>query len=71
MTSLAGASACAAAACRLRQPFLVRDWQIAQSATRKVKITVPGPLTIGDSVADDFYREPRSRGAALADALSV
>ena len=41
-----------------RQPFLVRDWQIAQSATRKpVKITVPGPLTIGDSVADDFYRD--------------
>ena len=55
-----------------RQPFLVRDWQIAQSATRKpVKITVPGPLTIGDSVADDFYRDPRIRGAALADALNV
>ena len=55
-----------------RQPFLVRDWQIAQSATRKpVKITVPGPLTIGDSVADDFYRDPRTRGAALADALNV
>ncbi|MCE3248307.1 MAG: 5-methyltetrahydropteroyltriglutamate--homocysteine methyltransferase [Geminicoccaceae bacterium] len=55
-----------------RQPFLVRDWQVAQSATRKpVKITVPGPLTIGDSVADDFYRDPRTRGAALADALNV
>ena len=55
-----------------RQPFLVRDWQIAQSATgRPVKITVPGPLTIGDSVADDFYRDPRTRGAALADALNV
>jgi 5-methyltetrahydropteroyltriglutamate--homocysteine methyltransferase len=55
-----------------RQPFLVRDWQIAQSATGKpVKITVPGPLTIGDSVADDFYRDPRTRGAALADALNV
>ena len=55
-----------------RQPFLVRDWQIAQSATKKpVKITVPGPLTIGDSVADDFYRDPRTRGAALADALNV
>ena len=54
-------------------PFLVRDWQVAQSATRKpVKITVPGPLTIGDSVADDFYRDDaRSRGAALADALNV
>ena len=47
-----------------RQPFLVRDWQIAQSATRKpVKITVPGPLTIGDSVADDFYRTTRARAA--------
>lgn len=53
-------------------PFLARDWQVAQSATRRpVKITVPGPLTIGDSVADGFYRDPRARGAALADALNV
>ena len=54
-------------------PFLVRDWRVAQSATRQpVKITVPGPLTIGDSVADDYYRDDaRSRGAALADALNV
>jgi 5-methyltetrahydropteroyltriglutamate--homocysteine methyltransferase len=55
-----------------RQPFLVRDWQIAQSATRKpVKITLPGPLTIGDRVADVVYEDPRLRGAALADALNV
>jgi methionine synthase II (cobalamin-independent) len=54
------------------QPFLVRDWRIAQSATRRpVKITVPGPLTIASRVADDHYREPRLRGAALADALNV
>ena len=54
-------------------PFLVRDWEVAQSATKKpVKITLPGPLTIGDSVADDHYREDaRARGAALADALNV
>ncbi|MGH6904169.1 MAG: cobalamin-independent methionine synthase II family protein, partial [Geminicoccaceae bacterium] len=54
-------------------PFLVRDWQVAQSATKKpVKITVPGPLTIGDSVADAYYRDDaRARGAALADALNV
>ena len=54
-------------------PFLVRDWQIAQSATRSpVKITVPGPLTIGDSLADEYYRDDaRTRGAALADALNV
>jgi 5-methyltetrahydropteroyltriglutamate--homocysteine methyltransferase len=54
-------------------PFLVRDWQISQGATKKpVKITVPGPLTIGEHVADDYYREDaRTRGAALADALNV
>jgi 5-methyltetrahydropteroyltriglutamate--homocysteine methyltransferase len=53
-------------------PFLVRDWQIAQSATRRpVKLTVPGPLTIGENVADDHYRDSRLRGAALADALNV
>jgi 5-methyltetrahydropteroyltriglutamate--homocysteine methyltransferase len=54
-------------------PFLVRDWQVAQSATsRPVKITVPGPLTIGDSVADAHYQgDARARGTALADALNV
>jgi 5-methyltetrahydropteroyltriglutamate--homocysteine methyltransferase len=56
----------------VRDPFLVRDWQIAQSATRKpVKITLPGPLTIGECVADSFYEDPRARGGALADALNV
>ncbi|MEM7022342.1 MAG: 5-methyltetrahydropteroyltriglutamate--homocysteine methyltransferase [Pseudomonadota bacterium] len=54
------------------QPFLVRDWQVAQSVTKQpVKITIPGPFTIGDSVADDHYRDPRLRGAALADAINV
>ncbi len=53
--------------------FLVRDWRIAQAATTKpLKMTVPGPMTIGDSVADGFYHgEARARGAALADALNV
>jgi 5-methyltetrahydropteroyltriglutamate--homocysteine methyltransferase len=53
--------------------FLVRDWQVAQSATKQpVKIALPGPLTIGESVADDYYRDDaRSRGAVIADALNV
>lgn len=53
--------------------FLVRDWEIAQSATRRpVKITVPGPLTIGDFVVDAYYHDDaRARGAAIADALNV
>lgn len=54
-------------------PFLVRDWEIAQAATRKpVKMTLPGPMTIGDSLADAFYEgDERRRGADLADALNV
>jgi 5-methyltetrahydropteroyltriglutamate--homocysteine methyltransferase len=58
---------------RAGSPFLVRDWRIAQSATRKpVKMTVPGPLTIGDSIADAHYEDDgRLRGAALADALNA
>ncbi|MGI9494265.1 MAG: cobalamin-independent methionine synthase II family protein [Geminicoccaceae bacterium] len=53
--------------------FLVRDWEVAQSATKKpVKMTVPGPMTIGDSIADGFYNDDScARGAALADALNV
>jgi 5-methyltetrahydropteroyltriglutamate--homocysteine methyltransferase len=57
---------------RAGPPFLVRDWEVAQSVTKQpVKITVPGPLTIGDYLVDDCYRDARLRGAALADALNV
>ncbi len=53
-------------------PFLPRDWQVAQAATeRPVKMTVPGPLTIIDSTADDFYRDERELAFALADAINV
>ena len=47
-------------------PFLVRDWEVAQSATGKpVKITVPGPLTIGDTwptttIGTPAHAAPRS-----------
>ena len=55
-----------------REPFLVRDWEVAQAATeRPVKITVPGPLTIADSTANTFYSDRRTWCAALADALNV
>ena len=55
-----------------REPFLVRDWEVAQAATeRPVKMTVPGPLTIADSTANVFNPDRRSRCADLADALNV
>ncbi|MBT3188866.1 MAG: cobalamin-independent methionine synthase II family protein [Anaerolineae bacterium] len=55
-----------------RDPFLPRDYRIAQGVTdRPIKITVPGPMTITDSVADAYYNDDKSLGAALATALNA
>jgi 5-methyltetrahydropteroyltriglutamate--homocysteine methyltransferase len=55
-----------------RTHFLTRDWRIAQGATeRPVKITVPGPLSIADTLADDHYGDAVALGRALAAAINV
>ena len=55
-----------------RERFLIRDWQVAQAVTEKpVKVTIPGPMTITDTTANDFYPEERQLGVALAEALNV
>jgi 5-methyltetrahydropteroyltriglutamate--homocysteine methyltransferase len=53
-------------------PFLPDDWRAAQAATKKpVKMTLPGPMTIGDGLADAFYEgDGRRRGGDIADALN-
>ena len=51
--------------------FLVQDWKRAQAATdHPVKMTLPGPMTIIDSVVDKHYRDEPSLAIALADALN-
>ncbi|MEE8246555.1 MAG: 5-methyltetrahydropteroyltriglutamate--homocysteine methyltransferase, partial [Alphaproteobacteria bacterium] len=51
-------------------PFLAHDWKVAQSFTeRPVKITGPGPMTIGETIADAHYGDSRRRDAALAEAV--
>jgi len=51
--------------------FLVDDWKSAQAnSDRPVKITIPGPLTIADTTADEHYGDPAKLGADLADALN-
>jgi len=51
--------------------FLDRDWAIAQGfADRPVKITVPGPVTISDSTANEFYDDARALAFDLAAALN-
>lgn len=57
---------------RATPPFLPTDFQRAQAATdRPVKMTLPGPMTIGDTTADAYYHDPRERGRALAEVLNA
>ena len=54
-----------------RGVFLVNDWRAAQAHCAKpVKITLPGPMTIGDTNADAFYSNPADRGRDIAIALN-
>jgi 5-methyltetrahydropteroyltriglutamate--homocysteine methyltransferase len=51
---------------------LAEDWKAAQQFTSNpVKITIPGPLTISDSIANDYYDDPNVMGADMADALNA
>ena len=54
------------------QSVLVRDWQVAQAASdRPVKMTLPGPMTISDTTADEFYGDPEALARDLAAALNA
>jgi 5-methyltetrahydropteroyltriglutamate--homocysteine methyltransferase len=54
-----------------RDHFLVHDYLVASSVTDwPVKITMPGPITIMDTTADDFYGNDRELGKDLAAALN-
>ena len=55
----------------LKETRLEFDWKAAQQFTKNpVKITLPGPLTIADSVANSFYDDPKKLGVDLAEALN-
>ncbi len=51
--------------------FLPHDFMVAQAGSdRAIKVTVPGPITICDTTADEFYGDPQAQGRDLADALN-
>ena len=55
----------------LKRPFLAPEWLNAQRFTDKpLKITLPGPMTIGDTNVDAYYQDPKKLGQDLADALN-
>ena len=56
---------------KTRRHFLPRDYEIAQSFTsRPVKITIPGPFTLADTLTDGYYRDQKSLCFALAEAIN-
>lgn len=59
--------------CSTGEHPLVRDWQIAQAAAgdHRVKMTLPGPMTITDTTADLHYGDPEELAGALSAALNA
>jgi len=52
--------------------FLVHDWSLAQNiSSQPVKITIPGPMTITDTVANEYYTSNNQLGKDLAKAINV
>ena len=53
-------------------PFLVDEWKKNQSLSNKpVKVTIPGPMTITDTIADTYYNSDEEMGYDLAIAINI
>ena len=52
--------------------FLAHDWKVSQKLSSKpVKITLPGPMTIADTIANTFYTSKDKMGFDLAEVINV
>ena len=55
-----------------KDSFLVEDWIKTQNlSSRPVKITIPGPMTITDTIANTFYNSNKLLGIDLAKAINI
>ena len=55
-----------------KESFLVHDWNEAQKlSSRPVKVTIPGPMTITDTVANEYYTSNKQMGQDLASAINI
>tara|TARA_B100000029_G_C17495027_1_gene930495 strand:+ start:188 stop:1240 length:1053 start_codon:yes stop_codon:yes gene_type:complete len=53
-------------------PFLVDEWKSNQSLSDKpVKVTIPGPMTITDTIANKYYNTDEEMGYDLASAINT
>ena len=52
--------------------FLVHDWEVSQKLSSKpIKITMPGPMTIADTIANTYYQSIDKMGFDLAEVINV
>ena len=55
-----------------KDPFLVDEWKHNQSLSNKpIKITIPGPMTITDTIANTYYKSDEEMGYDLAIAINT
>lgn len=55
-----------------KESFLAHDWSESQKlSSRPVKITIPGPMTITDTIANNYYDSEKQLGKDLAQAINV
>jgi len=53
-------------------PFLVDEWIRNQTLSYKpVKVTIPGPMTISDTIANTYYKSEEEMGNDLAVAINT
>lgn len=57
---------------KAQDSFLVHDWKTSQRLSSKpVKITLPGPMTISDTIANSYYSSQDKMGFDLAEVINV
>ena len=56
---------------KFTEPFLNKEFQTNQkNSTKPVKMTLPGPLTITDTIADNFYYNNKILGIDLSNIIN-
>ena len=57
---------------RESEPWVWKEWKISQGLSRlPMKITLPGPMTIINSVEDQYYKDDNMLGSVLAKILNT
>ncbi len=55
-----------------KEPFLVKEFlQNQKLSSKPIKITIPGPMTITDTIGNTFYNSEEEMGYDLANAINV